>query len=74
MAAEPAAGVALRLDDRRWTKDPRYFPVRRAAMSIIAPGASAVAVYFFVIGYWVIGGMAAAIAAFCFYRWRRLRS
>jgi hypothetical protein len=63
-----AASVLGLLDKR-----PAVFPGSATQHAIMAPGAGAVALYFFVIGYWALGAMTAAIAAFSFYRWRRLR-
>jgi hypothetical protein len=55
-----------------WTKDPQYFSVRRNSLRFAAPGYTAVAIYFFAIGYWDLGLMVGALAAFALWQWRKL--
>ncbi len=55
-----------------WTRDPRYFKTRRAAMRLFAPGFTAVSIYLSVLGYWTLGGMLGALAIFALWRWRKL--
>jgi hypothetical protein len=64
----------LRASWQFWTKDARYFPVRRAYLTIMAPGLIAIAIYFFAIGYWLPGTAFVGLGAFGLWRLHKLRS